>query len=65
MFAPGSGLDCGLCLSRTAAPGAPSRRGAPAAATTAAGGCQTRAADRGAPFEEVEGARLLLARLND
>ena len=63
MFAPGNGLDCGLCLSGTTAPGAPSRRGA--AATAAARGC-TRvpsAVPCTGAFEEVEGARVLLGRL--
>ena len=64
MFAPGSGLDCGLCLSGTPAPGARPRRGAPAAAAApAARGCQTHSAYRDAPFEEAEGTRLLLDRL--
>jgi hypothetical protein len=62
VFAHGIGLDCGLCLSGTTAPGTPARRGSPAAAAPAAGGCQTRAGGA-SPFEEAEGTRLLLDRL--
>jgi hypothetical protein len=61
VFAPGSGLDCGLCLSGTTAPGTPARRGGPAAAAApAAGGTPMPAAGAARPFEEAEGTRPLL-----
>ena len=66
MFAHGSGLDCGLCLSGTAAPGARPRRGGPAAAASpAARGPTMPAGGAARPFEEAEGARLLLDPLAD
>jgi hypothetical protein len=60
VFCHGNGLDCGLCLSGTTAPGTPARRGSPAAAAPAAGGPPISAAGGARPFEEAEGTRLLL-----